>query len=111
MSKEPEYDPDGTCSICGDTGGYDLMGDDICIECAIANRLDPIDNEPVYATLHFYYDDVDSMRRYRHCNQAEDTRLVLWGLSQWAWEDSSVRGDVLVELDKLCQKYGINLEE
>ncbi len=29
-------------------------------------------------SLHFYYDDPDSMRRYRECNQAADVKLALW---------------------------------
>jgi hypothetical protein len=65
---------------------------DILLEYARSSRDDvalspdnhPADNqreddyEPVYATLHFYYNDPDSMRRFRLCNQAEDTRLALW---------------------------------
>ena len=62
-------------------------------------------------TMHFYCDDYDSMRRYHLCNQAEDTRLVLWDLYTWAWKDSEARSDVLVELDELCLKYNIDLEE
>ena len=37
-----------------------------------------MDVELVYATLHFYHDDPDSMRRYRECNQAADVKLALW---------------------------------
>ncbi|RKZ05684.1 hypothetical protein DRQ25_15620 [Candidatus Fermentibacteria bacterium] len=35
------------------------------------------DMEPVYATLHFYYDNPESMRRFRACNQALDMRDAL----------------------------------
>jgi hypothetical protein len=37
-----------------------------------------MDVEPVYASHHFYYNDPDSMRRYREHNQAEDVKLALW---------------------------------
>ena len=33
-------------------------------------------------SLHFYYDNPSSMRRYRECNQAADVKLALWEFDQ-----------------------------
>ena len=94
-----------------------------------------LDYEPVYATLHFYYNDPDSMRRFRLCNQAEDLKLVLWGLDRWLRcetkygitdefmrsvmrtndTEREVAEDALVavrkELHRICNDYGIDLTE
>lgn len=40
------------------------------------------DMTPVYATLHFYYDDPDSMRRMRECMDAPKVKAALWSFDQ-----------------------------
>ena len=50
---------------------------------ASSNDDKPDDCEPVYATLHFYYSDPDSMRRYNLCNKAEDLKGILFEYDQW----------------------------
>lgn len=42
-----------------------------------------MDMEPVYVTLHFYYNDSDSMRRYKLVNKAQDMSTILFDLDQW----------------------------
>ena len=46
-------------------------------------RDDELDMTPVYATLHFYYDDPDSMRRYKRCNDAETVCIALSEYDNW----------------------------
>ena len=41
------------------------------------------ETEPVYASLHFYYNDPDSMRRFMECMSAPDMKEVLFQFSQW----------------------------
>lgn len=41
------------------------------------------DEEPVYATLHFYYYDPDSMRRLQECLQAPDVLLAVEEFEKW----------------------------
>ena len=41
------------------------------------------DYEPVYATLHFYYDDPDSMARYKACNEALDVLRAVEDFERW----------------------------
>ena len=92
----------------------------------LSNDHKPHDIEPVYATLHFYHNDADSMRRFRLCNQAEGMKLVLWELDQWLrnkikYNDAdlperqvSEEGLVLLQIvrDQLndqCEDYGIDI--
>ena len=92
----------------------------------LSNDHKPHDIEPVYATLHFYHNDPDSMRRFRLCNQAEGMKLVLWELDQWLrnkikYNDAdlperqvSEEGLVLLQIvrDQLndqCEDYGIDI--
>ena len=42
-----------------------------------------MDVELVYATLHFYHDDPESMRRFRECNQAADVKAALREYDRW----------------------------
>ena len=42
-----------------------------------------MDMTPVYATLHFYYDDPDSMRRMKECMDAPNVRSLLFDYDQW----------------------------
>jgi len=45
---------------------------------------DPLDDlEPVYATLHFYYNDPDSMRRMRECLDAPKWKSAVQEFDQW----------------------------
>ena len=77
--------------------------------------------EPVYATLHFYYGDDDSMRRFRLCNEAEDVRLAIWVFNQWLWDeikyedDDSVRREILEEvrtqLLNVFEERGLDIHE
>lgn len=39
--------------------------------------------EPVYATLHFYYDDPDSMERFQHCIEADKVRFAIQSYANW----------------------------
>ena len=39
--------------------------------------------EPVYATLHFYYNDPDSMRRMRECLDAPKWKSAVQEFDQW----------------------------
>jgi hypothetical protein len=84
--------------------------------------IEDIDMEPVYATLHFYYDNPDSMRRFKLCNEAETVRLALWDFKEWLhsefkWgeDEHHLRSDILEEVyQKLYQVfdgYGLNLDE
>ena len=52
-----------------------------------------MDMEPVYATLHFYHDDPDSMRRYRECNQAGEVRDAVGEYAQWLHAKVKYGGD------------------
>jgi hypothetical protein len=86
------------------------------------------DFEPVYATLHFYYNDPDSMRRFRLCNQAEDLKLAMFEFDWWLrnrikYNDSAIDEQRISEdgiewlqiardqLWKRCADYGIDLTE
>ena len=41
------------------------------------------DLEPVYATLHFYHDDPESMRRFRECLDAPDVKAAVRDFHEW----------------------------
>ena len=43
----------------------------------------PDDLEPVYATLHFYYNDPDSMRRMRECLDAPKWKSAVQEFDRW----------------------------
>jgi len=45
------------------------------------------DYEPVYATLHFYYSDPDSMARYKACNEALDVLRAVEDFERWLREN------------------------
>jgi len=76
--------------------------------------------EPVYATLHFYHDDPDSMRRLRECLDAPNVKSALWDFDQelrrrWKYGEES---DQLMTVEQvrglLCKtlaENGINLWE
>lgn len=34
MGNEVPFDKDALCDICGATGAFDFMGDNVCPECA-----------------------------------------------------------------------------
>jgi ATP sulfurylase len=76
--------------------------------------------EPVYASLHFYYDDPDSMRRFRECNQAADVKLALWAFDtelrrRWKYGKESEQGMTVAEVRSLLwetlNERGINLDD
>jgi hypothetical protein len=78
-----------------------------------------MDMELVYATLHFYYDDPDSMRRFRECNQAADVKSALWKYDRWLrdqlkyherddWEGLQVARD---RLWIALGEHGVNLDD
>jgi hypothetical protein len=79
----------------------------------------PDDHEPVYATLHFYYDDPDSMRRFRECNQAADVKSALWKYDRWLrdqlkYHERDDREGLQVARDRLWivfGEHGINLDD
>jgi len=48
-----------------------------------SNDHKPHDIEPVYATLHFYYNDTDSMRRMRECLDAPKWKSAVQEFDQW----------------------------
>ena len=69
--------------------------------------------EQVYATLYFYADDPDSMRRFRLCNKAEDVMIVLFSLDQWLRHEIKYndREELQVARDKLwglCNEYEVD---
>ena len=41
------------------------------------------DLSPVYATLHFYYDDPDSMKRMQVCLEAQDVLCAIEDFERW----------------------------
>ena len=43
----------------------------------------PEDLEPVYATLHFYYNDPDSMRRLQQCHDAPKVLRAVEDFERW----------------------------
>ena len=80
------------------------------------NGLTDMDYEPVYCTLHFYYDDPDSMRRLDECMRAPDVRAVLFAFDQWLRneikymerEDEETLEDVRSRLYEICNDYQID---
>ena len=78
------------------------------------------DYEPVYATLHFYYDDPESMRRFKLCNQAGDMALAIWSLdndlrNKWKHGKASDQMMTIVQVRAMLwdnlDSYGIDLGE
>jgi hypothetical protein len=76
--------------------------------------------EPVYATMHFYYNDEDSMSRYRACNQALDVRAALREFDNALRSIEKYGGDEkqIIPVTKVramlygeLKYYGINLDE
>ena len=75
---------------------------------------------PVYATLHFYHDDPDSMRRYRVCNQAEDALMALREFDnelrrRWKYGEEAAQMMTVEQARGLLwaslNRYDINLDE
>jgi len=50
------------------------------------------DYDPVYATLHFYYNDPDSMRRMRECLDAPKWKSAVWDFDQWLRSEIKYHG-------------------
>ena len=80
----------------------------------------PDDMEPVYATLHFYYDNPESMRRFRACNQAEDVRSAIREYDnelrrRWKYGDRGVQMMTVEQARGLLwaslKRYGVNLDD
>ena len=72
-----------------------------------------IDISPVYATLHFYYDDPDSMERFKQCNEARDVLLAVGDFERWLKDSRDWEGVTLCSVrDKLFQffdDYGVRV--
>jgi len=75
----------------------------------------PDDIEPVYATLHFYHNDPDSMRRMRECLDAPKWKSAVQEFDQWlrneikhheAGEDAQTIRDYL---HVLFNEHGIDI--
>lgn len=74
------------------------------------------DDQPVYATLYFYYDNPDSMRRLDECMRAPDVRSVLYRFDNWLRdqikymdrEDEDTLQDVRDRLYEICSEYQID---
>ena len=113
MSRNYPYDRSAICDGCGEKGAYDIMGDLFCSECLPGEEDPPDDMEPVYATLHFYYDNPDSMRRFRKMQQIDDYAGVLFELDQWLrnkikYEEHEEYQPARDEFWKFCEYYGID---
>lgn len=94
------------CRDCNDTGGFEGIPATQCPSCGKwlpecvdhkwnarphneALDYNPVppdedrDLEPVYATLHFYYNDPDSMRRMKECLDAPKWKSAVWEFDRW----------------------------
>ena len=121
MERDYKYEPALFCEGCGALGGYDLMGDILCEQCMSSMGVPFVedDTEPVYATLHFYFDDPYSMFRFKMCNQAQSVRNVLFDFDEWLRsqvkyaerEDSDTLQEVRDKLWELFDDEGIDLWE
>ena len=86
------------------------------IDGLVKERDDELDMTPVYATLHFYYDDPDSMRRYKRCNDAE---MVCIALSEYDnWLRSRIKYDEREELQpardalyRIFDEFGVGWDD
>ena len=72
--------------------------------------------DPVYATLYFYANDDDSMRRFKLCSKAENMMLLLHQIDRWLRDEIKYndREELQVardELWELCNEYEIDLLE
>ena len=89
----------------------------------IDDILPPDDDEkssPVYATLHFYYDDPDSMKRFELCNQAKDFKDAIRDFDtelrrRWKYGEKGVQMMTVEQARGLLwaslNRYDINLDE
>ena len=55
--------------------------------------IEDIDMDPVYATLHFYYNDPDSMFRYKQCMQAPNVYSAVYDYVEWLHNKTKHCGD------------------
>jgi len=73
------------------------------------------DLEPVYATLHFYYNDPDSMRRMKECLDAPKWKSAVWEFDNWLrsrikYGDGGVADEVIrAHLHTIFGEYGIDI--
>ena len=111
------YEPDSFCDGCGARGGYDVMGDILCEHCLAAEdgyvSEDLPDYEPVYATLHFYHDDPESMRRFRKIQKTDDFSGVLFEFDQWLrseikYHEHEEYQPVRDEFWRFCDERGVD---
>ena len=143
MERDHKYEPDLFCEGCGAMGGYNVMGNILCEDCLASeeNCKDPLDYcacgeyigntvigttmcaacemrvaeamEPVYATLHFYHNDPESMRRFRKIQKVDDFSGVLFEFDQWLrseikYHEHEEYQPVRDEFWKFCEHYGID---
>ena len=71
------------------------------------------DLEPVYATLHFYYNDPDSMRRMRECLDAPNVSGCVREFEEWLrrvidYDEPTSLEDVRNELFKIFNQCGLS---
>ena len=113
MCRDYKYEPDLFCDGCGAMGGYDIMGDILCEDCLASEDYCAEDMEPVYATLHFYHNDPESMRRFRKIQQVDDYAGALFEFDQWLrtqikYAEHDEYQPVRDEFWKFCEYYGID---
>ena len=115
MERDYKYEPGLFCEGCGTMGGYDLMGDILCEQCMSSMGVPFVDDdtEPVYATLHFYYNDQESMRRFRKIQRVDDFSGVLFEFDQWLryqikYAEYDEYQPVRDEFWKFCEHYGVD---
>ena len=95
---------------CGEYIGDTPVGTAMCQACELKAAEDM---EPVYATLHFYYNDPESMRRFRKMQQVDDYAGVLFEFDQWLrskikYGEHDEYQPVRDEFWKFCEHYGID---
>ena len=64
------------------------------------------DYEPVYATLHFYYNDPDSMRRMRECLDAPKWKSAVREFDQWI-RGLVKYGEVTVNEESIRERFHV----
>ena len=75
-----ETPPGDNCTLSNDNAQLSTR----CPHCnADLTAPEDMDVELVYATLHFYHGNPESMRRFREVNQAADVKAVLCEYDRW----------------------------
>ena len=107
------YQPNLFCGGCGHRGGWDYCEGILCGDCLASEMMDEEDMEPVYATLHFYYNDPESMSRFHRIQQVDDAFAVLFDFDMWLrgrikYADNDELCQIREEFWKICNDYGIS---